>query len=166
MQYDTVDLGGVLENCGRRFERQAKERGVDLRLEPAALPALDGDERRLEQVFNNLIDNAVRHTPEGGKVTVHAGARNGHVRVAVQNSGSYIAAGDLERVFERFFQLDRNRSRTTGGAGLGLAIAKEVVHAHRGEISASSDRKQGTEFVVTLPITVPSGNGETKESGS
>jgi two-component system sensor histidine kinase ResE len=155
MQHGVVDLAGVLESCWRRFERQAKERKVDLRLEPEPLPSLDGDERRLEQVFANLIDNAVRHTPDGGHVTVRAAARNGHVRVAVRNSGSYIPPADLERVFERFYQLDRNRTRTSGGAGLGLAIAKEVVQAHRGEISASSNRDQGTEFIVTLPIGVP-----------
>ena len=116
------------------------------------LPSLEGDGRRLEQAFSNLIDNAVRHTPKGGNITVRAAANNGVVRVAVRNTGSYIPPEELARVFERFFQHDPSRTRGNGGAGLGLAIATEVVQAHRGTISVTSDRSEGTEFVVTLPV--------------
>ena len=93
---------------------------------------------------------------------MRAHAENGFVRVAIHNNGSYIPAEELTRVFERFFQLDRNRTRGSGGAGLGLAIASEVVQAHRGDIRASSDQEQGTEFVVTLPLPpAPSPGGAT-----
>ena len=162
MQHEPIDLSDLLRVCTRRFEWQLRESGASMRLDVASLPALEGDEQRLEQAFSNLIDNAVRHTPAGGAISVRAHAENGFVRVAIHNSGSYIPAEELTRVFERFFQLDRNRTRGSGGAGLGLAIASEVVQAHRGDIRASSDQEQGTEFVVTLPLPpAPSPGGAT-----
>jgi signal transduction histidine kinase len=153
VEHEPLDLANVLRVCAGRFEWQLRESGASIRLDLEPLPSLEGDERRLEQAFTNLIDNAVRHAPRGGAVTVRAEARDGLVRVAVHNTGSYIPPEELPRVFERFFQLDRNRSTGAGGAGLGLAIASEVVQAHRGEIEARSDREEGTEFLVTLPIT-------------
>ena len=152
MQQEPIDLADLLRVCARRFEWQLRESGATMQLDLPPLPSLEGDERRLEQAFANLIDNAVRHAPKDGAITVRAKAQDGAVRVAIHNTGSYIPPEDLPRVFERFFQLDRNRGSGAGGAGLGLAIASEVIQAHQGEIRASSDRKQGTEFVVTLPL--------------
>ena len=152
MQRDAIDLADLLRVCARRFEWQLKESGAAMHLDLRSLPPLEGDERRLEQAFTNLIDNAVRHTPQGGSITVRAEAQNGLVSIAVHNTGSYIPPEELPRLFERFFQIDRNRSSGAGGAGLGLAIASEVVQAHRGDIRASSDRERGTEFLVTLPL--------------
>jgi len=150
-----VDLNELLRDCTRRFDWRLRESGTELHLDLQALPSIEGDERRLEQAFSNLIDNAVRHTSKGGAVTVRAGAENGVVRVAVHNTGSFIPPEELPRVFERFFQAGRHRAGS--GAGLGLAIASEVVQAHLGTISATSDRERGTEFVVTLPAT-PAGS--------
>ena len=153
MERERLDLGDLLRVCARRFEWQVRDRGATLQVEAGSLPPVEGDERRLEEAFSNLIDNAVRHTPAGGVIDVRALAENGAVRVAIHNTGSYIPPDELPRIFERFFQLDRHRARGAGGAGLGLAIASEVVQAHRGSISATSDRDQGTEFVVSLPLT-------------
>jgi len=153
VQREPVDLEHVLRGCAKRFEWQAKESATEMHFDVPALPSVHGDERRLEQAFANLIDNAVRHTPQGGAVSIRAEAQNGLVRVAVHNTGSYIPPEELPRVFERFYQVARHRSRgTAGGGGLGLAIANEVVQAHRGSIAATSDRDGGTEFVVTLPL--------------
>jgi two-component system sensor histidine kinase ResE len=149
---EPVDLTDLLQDCGRRYERQARDGGASLSLDVPELPDVSGDGRRLDQVFSNLIENAVRHTPSGGSVNVRAAAQNGVVRVAVHNTGSFIPPDDLPRVFERFYQLDPNRTRVSGGAGLGLAIASEVIQAHQGEIHASSDAETGTEFEVTLPL--------------
>jgi signal transduction histidine kinase len=161
MERGEVDLEHLLRACAGRFDWQLRDSGADLRLELPPLPPLEGDERRLEQAFTNLIDNAVRHTPKGGTITVRAQAQNGVARVAVHNTGSYIPPDELPRVFERFFQTDRNRARGgTGGAGLGLAIASEVVQAHHGSISATSDRERGTEFLVTLPVRPANGGGK------
>ena len=152
MQREAIDLEELLRGCASRFEWQLRDLGAQMRLELPALPNIEGDGRRLEQVFSNLIDNAVRHAGAEGEVTVSAAAQDGVVRVAVHNTGSYIPPDELTRVFERFFQIDRNRARQGGGAGLGLAIANEVVQAHAGTIGATSDRERGTEFVVTLPL--------------
>jgi signal transduction histidine kinase len=152
MQREPVDLEDLLRTCAERFQRQIQESGTQLKLDLHSLPAVEGDEHRLEQAFSNLVDNAVRHTPSGGIITLRARAANGLVRVAVHNTGSFIPPGDLPRVFERFFQVDRNRSRQPGHSGLGLSIAAEVVQAHRGTIEASSSRELGTEFTVVLPL--------------
>jgi signal transduction histidine kinase len=151
MQRERIDLAGLLRVCAGRFAWQLRDADAAIQLELPALPSIEGDGRRLEQAFTNLIDNAVRHTPKGGSITVRAAAQNGAVRVAVHNTGSYIPPDELPRIFERFFQADPSRTRGKG-AGLGLAIASEVVQAHRGAISASSDQQDGTEFVVTLPL--------------
>ena len=154
MQHEPIDLAELLRVCAGRFDWQLRESGATVRLDIEPLPPMSGDGRRLEQAFTNLIDNAVRHTPQGGEITVRARVQDGLVSTAVHNTGSYIPPEDLPRLFERFYQLDRSRSSGPGGAGagLGLAIAREVVQAHRGEIRASSDRERGTEFVVTLPF--------------
>ena len=152
MQREQIELSDLLRGCAERFEWQLRESGAGLLLELPQLPQLEGDSRRLEQAFSNLIDNAVHHTPRGGTITLNAAANNGAVRIAVRNTGSYIPPDELARVFERFFQHDPARTRGNGGAGLGLAIATEVVQAHQGTISATSDQAAGTEFVVTLPI--------------
>ena len=160
VQREPIDLAHLLGACAGRFEWQLRESKAELRLDVESVPPLEGDERRLEQVFTNLIDNAVRHTPEGGAINVRAQTQNGVVRVAVHNTGSYIPPEELSRVFERFFQLDRNRSSGVGGAGLGLAIVSEVVQAHQGDVRATSDRDEGTEFVVTLPLASTARSGK------
>jgi signal transduction histidine kinase len=165
VEREPVDLARLLRACAGRFDWQLRESGAEMRVDVPALPELEGDQRRLEQVFSNLIDNAVRHTPKGGTITVRAEAQNGVARVAVRNTGSFIPPDELPRVFERFFQTDRNRASGASGAGLGLAIASEVVQAHRGAISASSDREQGTEFVVTLPVPRAANGAASKQPG-
>ena len=146
---EPVDLAQLLEACAGRCDWQLRDSGAALRLDLGPIPPVAGDERRLEQAFTNLIDNAVRHTPAGGVITVSAQREGNDIRIAVHNTGSYIPPEELPRVFERFYQLDRNRS--TNGAGLGLAIVSEVVQAHGGRAHATSSLEAGTEFVVTLP---------------
>ena len=153
VQRDTIDLEDLLTTCAQRFERQLTESDTKIALQLPKLPRLQGDGRRLEQVFTNLIDNAVRHAQDGCTVTVRAEAQNGRIRVAVHNTGSYIPEDELSRVFERFFQLDRNRS--VSGSGLGLAIVSEVVQAHGGTVHAESRQGEGTEFIVELPLSSP-----------
>ncbi|MCH7698024.1 MAG: HAMP domain-containing histidine kinase [Chloroflexi bacterium] len=153
LQREAVDLEDLLATCALRVERRLADSKTDIKLDVTNLPRIEGDGRRLEQVFTNLIDNAVRHAQDGCEITVHAEAQDGHVRVGVHNTGSYIPEEELSRVFERFFQLDRNRSAS--GSGLGLAIVSEVVQAHGGRIYAKSNRDEGTEFVVELPLKPP-----------
>lgn len=152
MEHMHVDLVTLLERTMERFQWALRDAGVESRLRFGAVPPVHGDERRLEQVFSNLIENAVRHTPRGGVVTVTAAtAADGAIRVGVHNSGSFIPAEDLPRVFERFFQVDRARARRGGSSGLGLSIVREIVEAHGGRIRAESNEQRGTEFVVMFP---------------
>jgi signal transduction histidine kinase len=115
-----------------------------------------GDGDRLAQVFIVLLDNALKHTPSGGKVALTAAPfEASRVEVSVSDTGPGIPAGDLPRIFERFYQVDKSRARGRGGAGLGLSIAREIVAAHGGEITAESIVGVGSKFTVRLPIARP-----------
>ena len=132
-------------------------RNVALRSHVAAnLPQMCADPQRLAQVLANLLDNALRHTPSGGHVDVFATAEKHRLTIAVTDTGDGIAAEHLPHVFERFYRVDAARDREHGGAGIGLAIAKALVDAHGGHITASScGPGTGTTFTITLPIDQP-----------
>jgi len=119
---------------------------VSPRVDPVTI-----DPQKIERVLTNLIGNALRHTPEGGHVTIDAQRHDGKVRVSVSDTGEGISAEDLPRVFERFYRGEKSRSRAGGGAGLGLAIAKGIVEAHGGTIEVSSRVGEGSTFAFTLP---------------
>ena len=152
----TVDVGELLRDSAERFALRAEQAGVELRVEAAPdLPPVRGDADRLAQVFANLVDNAVRHVGAGGRVTLSAERRDSRLLCAVTDNGPGIPAGELARVFERFYQVDKSRVRQKdrrGGAGLGLAIAREIVQAHGGRIQVDSVEGLGTRFTVELPI--------------
>jgi len=122
-------------------------------LVPDDLPPVDADPERVHQVLFNLLDNALRFTPPGGRVTVTASHRDGAIDVAVADSGPGIAPEHLPRLFERFYRADTARSRNEGGTGIGLAIARSVVEAHGGRIWAESEPGKGATFTFELPIT-------------
>jgi signal transduction histidine kinase len=117
------------------------------------LPPLWADRQRLGQVLANLLDNALRHTPRGGRVTVTADTDDGALTITVTDDGEGIPAEHLPHVFDRFYRADTARTREHGGAGIGLAIAKALVEAHQGQVSADS-RGPGTgaTFTITLPV--------------
>jgi signal transduction histidine kinase len=116
-----------------------------------ALPAAHGDRGRMHQVLFNLLDNAVRLTPPGGEVSLALAQEGGHLRVVVEDRGPGIAAEKIPLVFERFYRADASRSRSDGGAGLGLAIARSIVEAHGGRIGAEPRTGGGMRFWFTLP---------------
>ncbi len=126
------------------------------------IPPITGDEERLAQVFSNLLDNAVKYTPEGGTITVaaqqapagagHDGRGSDLVEISVADSGIGIPEPDRPRVFERFYRVDKARSRELGGTGLGLAIVKHIVEGHGGQVWVEANRPTGSRFVVRLPI--------------
>ncbi|WP_313560197.1 ATP-binding protein [Ruminiclostridium cellobioparum] len=116
------------------------------------IPNIMGDKDRLEQVFVNLISNALKYTPENGEITVYIGRIYNDIYVKVADNGIGIPADSLPRVFERFYRVDKARSRDMGGTGLGLSIAKEIIQAHGGTISISSEEKKGTEITVRLAV--------------
>ncbi len=152
MQHAHVDLPALLTRTVERFQWAIRDAGLDAKVSVEPIADVHGDERRLEQVFSNLLQNAVRHTPRGGTITISARTlAGGHVSIGVHNTGSVIPKEDLPRVFERFFQVDRARTRKGGSSGLGLSIVTEIVEAHGGTVRAVSSEAGGTEFIVILP---------------
>ena len=135
------------------------EAGVELAADvPAGLPPVRVDADRLAQVLGNLLDNALRHTPRGGRVGVTARAAGRTVTLAVSDTGSGIPAEHLPHVFERFYRVDAARDRAHGGSGIGLAIARAIVEAHGGEIGATSTGPgAGATFTISLPAAAPVG---------
>jgi signal transduction histidine kinase len=138
----------------------AEKKGVSLGsdAEPG-LPDLSVDPDRMAQVLGNLLSNALRHTLEGGRIILQAKGYADGVQLSVQDSGPGIAPEDLLRVFERFYRTDKSRDRETGGAGLGLAIAKSIVELHGGQIWAESELGEGTTFLIRLPISQKAESG-------
>jgi signal transduction histidine kinase len=152
LEVDQVDTGGLISRVVASFQSQVHAKQVRLGIEvAAALPVVCADAQRLEQVLANLLSNALRHTPEGGSIEVKAWGEGQDVLFAVTDSGPGIASEDLPFVFDRFYRGDRSRSRTDGGAGLGLAITRQIVEAHGGQISVLSPPRQGASFTVRLP---------------
>ena len=113
---------------------------------------VEADPDRLAQIFVNMIDNALRHTPSGGQVTIELDATGNDAILRVRDTGVGIPYRDLPHIFERFYVVDRSRTRESGGAGLGLAIVKDIVEAHGGTISTESMLGSGAVFTVRLPI--------------
>jgi two-component system heavy metal sensor histidine kinase CusS len=143
-----VVLGSVLETVVEFFEPVAEESGISLRLEEVPSARLLGDAAWLHQLFSNLVANALRHTPAGGRVELHVREEGEGVRVTVEDTGPGIAPAQLARIFERF---ERAETSASGGTGLGLPIAREIAHAHGGRIDVDSTPGAGACFGVWLP---------------
>ncbi|MEE8392272.1 MAG: HAMP domain-containing sensor histidine kinase [Anaerolineae bacterium] len=152
MARDPVELGPLLRGCVEKLTPQAQAAGVTLELDVPERLSVTGDADRVAQVFGNMLDNSVAHTPAGGKVAVAARRVNEErtIEVTVTDAGEGISPESLPRIFERFYQVDKARKRSRG-AGLGLAITKEIVEAHGGTITAESVVGLGTKFTVRLP---------------
>ncbi|MBF0595246.1 MAG: HAMP domain-containing protein [Candidatus Omnitrophica bacterium] len=148
-----VEVEPVIRRCLGVLEKtvEAKRLVVNVRIPPEAARVL-ADESRFSQVVLNLLDNAVKYTLEGGVITVGAVVLDSKVRIDVTDTGIGIPEEDLPRIFERFYRVDKARSRDQGGTGLGLSIVKHIVIAHGGEVLVSSVLGQGTTFSFTLPV--------------
>ena len=154
LNLEQESLGDVLRHSVEGFRARSSSMDVGLNLDiPDELPMLLLDRTRISQVLGNLLENAVRHSSSGGEVNVVAGVSEGRVVVTVADGGDGIAPEDIAHVFDRFYRADPSRTRATGGAGLGLTIAKKIVEAHGGEIRAESVKGQGSRFIFELPVT-------------
>ena len=147
--HEEVDMGRLLEQAYESFGEEAKRRGIDYRSEVTARPVIVSDGDRVLQIISNLLSNAFRWTPDGGRVDLALSQSNGVVSVAVADSGPGIAPSERERIFRPFV------SRDGGGTGLGLAIARELAVALGGRISLESEQGQGSRFELTLPGGTP-----------
>ncbi|AUD14030.1 MULTISPECIES: ATP-binding protein [unclassified Planococcus (in: firmicutes)] len=151
---ELVQFNNAIERMSLKFSQAAKEKGIELSFttELDDWAAAELDEDRIEQVMTNLIDNALRHTPQGGQVHVHVENMGDYAKVSINDTGAGITEKDLEFVFERFYKADKARTLGKGGTGLGLAIASNIIKAHSGEIRAESKFGEGTSFIFTLPL--------------
>jgi len=155
-----VALDELASRAVAAFQPQAREKGVALSLQvepaaPGALPTVDADPQRLAQVLGNLLSNALRYTPSGGSVVVKVTSDPKGVSLAVADTGIGIAPEDLPHVFDRFYRADKARTRADGGTGLGLAVARQLVEAHGGQITVQSEPGHGSTFTVRLPRQRP-----------
>jgi signal transduction histidine kinase len=148
---EAVAIDAVLRDEVERFDGTAAEAGVALTIHAEVVPRVRGSARDLALLVRNLVDNAVRYTRSGGRVDVGLSASGSEVVLSVRDTGVGIPQRDLPRVFERFYRVDRARSRETGGTGLGLSIVRHIVENHGGRISVESELGRGTSFEVRLP---------------
>jgi len=152
LNLEIVEIEPLVDRIVRKFQGLAKEKQISLSCSKnGILGTLNLDPDRIEQVLTNLIDNAIRHTEEGGNVTLKVVSTQSGLQFDVQDSGSGIPEEDLPFVFERFYKADKARTRGRSGTGLGLAIAKNIVDAHQGDISVHSKINEGTTFSFFIP---------------
>jgi signal transduction histidine kinase len=153
LDYQMKDIIKLLKRTIAVRQTQATAKGVSLSVDlPKKLPPVNVDTHRISQVLLNLIDNAITHTPKGGIITIAARKLDNWLEISVKDTGEGIPAKDLPNVFERFYRVDKSRTRATGGAGLGLSIAKSLVEAHGGKIEVQSEEGKGSRFSFTLPV--------------
>ena len=152
LELDLNSISDLISDTIESFSELASRQSVELKgsVGPGVDPVLM-DVQGIGRVLSNLIGNALRHTPAGGSITVEASRRDDAVLIEVWDTGEGISSEDLVHIFERFYRGEKSRSRATGGAGLGLAIAKGIVEAHGGEIGVESSPEQGARFFFTLP---------------
>jgi two-component system phosphate regulon sensor histidine kinase PhoR len=152
LEREPVDVRVIAANILKLFERRAGEKGIRLALEaPEDLPAVPGDPAQIEGLLLNLVDNAVKYTDQGA-VLIRLRRAEGRLLIEVQDTGTGIDAVHVPHIFERFYVVDKSRSKKLGGTGLGLAIVKHIVQAHQGEISVRSRLGEGTTVQVELPL--------------
>jgi PAS domain S-box-containing protein len=152
LEVRAVDLAAVAAESVETARPLAEEKDITLTLATSPLPLLAGDGARIAQLLDNLVSNAVKFTPQGGRVDVRASSSRGNAILEVRDTGMGIPAEEQEHVFERFFRTTRATEQAIQGTGLGLAICKAIVHAHGGQITLASSDGEGATFHVTIPI--------------
>ncbi|HEY6181286.1 MAG TPA: ATP-binding protein [Terriglobales bacterium] len=141
----------LLREASQHFRESARAQGIELKVEDSTSGFVAADREAIRQVFSNLVDNALKYGASGGKIVLGAYTHGETVEFYVQDFGSGISSEHIPRLFERFYRIDKARSRESGGTGLGLAIAKHIMFAHHGSIRAESELNHGSRFIFTLP---------------
>lgn len=153
MAFQPIEPGRLLQEVTSLYQVQAQKKNISIQLDIASpLSTLEIDPGRMIQVLTNILDNATRHTPEGGTITVSTKETGETIEIVIQDSGPGLPPEEAEKIFERFYRTDSSRQREEGGSGLGLAIAKSIVQAHNGQLSAESEPGNGLRVIITLPL--------------
>jgi PAS domain S-box-containing protein len=156
IEHGRADLAELVETAAEHALPEATKAGVEISVEADAAPAIEADPHRLAQVLENLVSNAIKFTPRGGRIAIRAGRQGDAAVLAVTDTGMGIPAEDCDRLFERMFRAREAESRHIQGSGLGLTIVKAIVDAHHGSITVDSDLGKGATFVVELPLVAAS----------
>jgi two-component system sensor histidine kinase VicK len=155
-RFEEVPFAVLVKDVAERMGMEAASKRQTIKCyELGDVPSIEADYGKLEQVISNLLSNAIKYTPEEGSITVYIGRSHNEVYAKISDTGIGIPEADLNRIFERFYRVDKARSREMGGTGLGLSIAKEITEAHYGSISITSQVGKGTEVTVRYPIAQP-----------
>ncbi|NGQ94927.1 sensor histidine kinase [Brevibacillus sp. SYP-B805] len=159
LQMESFDVIPSVEQMVRSMQTLAQAKEIVLNMQAPAKAVMQGDPERFKQLLYILLDNAIKYTPNGGEVklslAVESADKHPCLRIVVQDTGIGIPPEEQDRIFDRFYRVDKNRSRDMGGTGLGLAIAKWIAEAHHGSIQVSSTPGKGSTFTVTIPINQP-----------
>ena len=147
-----IKLGTLLSDLWELFRALAEQKGIEFVLGDIEEAEVSGDRTRLQQLFTNLIDNAIKFTPSGGRVDISLKKDGGVAKVSIRDTGMGIPEEEFEHVFERFYRVNKSRARESGGTGLGLSICQWIAKAHHGRIELESQLGKGTEFIVSLPL--------------
>ncbi len=148
-----VQLDRLLKGAVQEFADRFKDRNIDLQLVDVSPAVVTGDQDSLYRMVGNLLENALRYTMDGGKVTVSLRSHGRTARLAVEDTGIGILPESLGHIFDRFYRVDKSRSRAAGGSGLGLSIVKAIVESHRGTVEVASEAGHGSKFTVVLPCS-------------
>lgn len=151
-EMDDYELSGIIEECIEHLKIFYIEKKQNIEFVAEEKAIVYADKTKIKQVFVNIISNAIKYTPDDGEIKIYLRVSNGIAHVHIIDNGIGIPRKDVERVFERFYRVDKGRSRQQGGTGLGLSIAQDIIRAHDGEITARSEVGKGSEFVVTIPL--------------
>jgi two-component system sensor histidine kinase VicK len=153
MDKNVFDLSEMTKGVVDKMKLDARHHGLEIFYKKDGdTSRFFGDRDKMERVVTNIVSNAVKYTPEGGRIKVVCGAKYAEAYITVEDNGIGIPKADLPRIFERFYRVDKARSRESGGTGLGLAIAKELCEMHGGKIKIDSEEKKGTKVTITLPM--------------
>jgi heavy metal sensor kinase len=152
LELKPIKLGGFIEDLVSDISVLSKSRGLTMKYTGLDDPIVIGDEMRLRQLFLNIMENAIRYTSQGGRVSVSVAAHESKAIVGIADTGVGITAEALEHIFEPFYRADEGRTREAGGTGLGLAIGQRIARAHSGEITVTSEPGRGSTFSVSLPL--------------
>jgi signal transduction histidine kinase len=158
-ELEPLSLGHLVREEVERVRPGAEERGIEVTVDVAEVQVA-GSRRDVAIAVRNLLDNAIRYTPSGGKIGAELEKVGDEAVLRISDTGEGIPTRDIERVFERFYRVDSARSRATGGTGLGLAIVKHVVEGHRGSVTVESELGAGSVFTVRLPLRNEQTSGE------